>query len=75
MNFYVKWNYSQLLFLVIVVRNVGVGTCSMIARVGSMVAPFVLSLREVNTAFPAIIMGIISLIGAVLALFLPETQG
>lgn len=63
------------LFRCTVVRNVGIGTASMIARIGSMVAPFVLSLKEVNTAYPAIILGIMPLIGAALVLFLPETQG
>lgn len=47
----------------------------MIARVGSMVAPFVLSLKEVNAAFPAIILGVLPLVGAALVLLLPETQG
>lgn len=61
--------------ILLVVRNVGVGTASMIARIGSMLAPFVLSLKEVNTAYPAIILGILPLVGAVLVLFLPETQG
>lgn len=47
----------------------------MIARIGSMVAPFILSLKEVSTVYPAVILGIMPLIGAVLVLLLPETQG
>lgn len=47
----------------------------MIARIGSMVAPFILSLKLVNAAYPAIILGTMPLIGAILVLFLPETQG
>lgn len=58
-----------------VVRNVGVGTASMIARIGSMVAPFVLSMKEMNIAYPAIVLGLMPLLGAILVLFLPETQG
>lgn len=64
-----------MLFVVAVVRNVGIGTASMIARIGSMVAPFVLSLKELSPVYPAIILGIMPLVGAVLVLFLPETQG
>lgn len=58
-----------------VVRNVGIGTASMIARIGSMVAPFILSLKEVSPVYPAIILGVMPLVGAVLVLLLPETQG
>lgn len=58
-----------------VVRNIGVGTASMIARIGSMVAPFVISLKVSSEIYPPIIFGIIPIIGAVLVLFLPETRG
>lgn len=63
------------LFVVVVVRNVGIGTASMIARIGSMVAPFILSLKLVSPVYPAVILGVMPLIGAVLVLLLPETQG
>lgn len=58
-----------------VVRNVGVGTASMIARVGSMIAPFVIALKSVNVAYPPIALGVIPIIGALLVLLLPETKG
>ncbi|CAG5095248.1 Similar to Orct2: Organic cation transporter-like protein (Drosophila melanogaster) [Cotesia congregata] len=58
-----------------VVRNIGVGTSSMCARIGSMVAPFVVSLSLVRGFLPPLIFGTFPLIGAVLALFLPETNG
>lgn len=58
-----------------VVRNVGVGTASMIARIGSMVAPFAISFKAIHPALPPIIFGLIPLIGAVLTLWLPETRG
>lgn len=47
----------------------------MIARVGSMVAPFVISLKVSSEIYPPIIFGVIPIIGAVLVLFLPETRG
>lgn len=58
-----------------VVRNVGIGAASMIARIGSMVAPFIISLKVLNIAYPPIAFGIIPIIGALLVLLLPETKG
>lgn len=58
-----------------VVRNVGVGAASMIARIGSMVAPFIISLKPISAAYPPIIFGIVPIIGAALVLLLPETKG
>jgi hypothetical protein len=56
-----------------VVRNVGVGTASMFARLGSMAAPFVAGLVLVEAWLPPIIFGVVPLIGAVLCFLLPET--
>lgn len=58
-----------------VIRNVGIGVASMIARIGSMVAPFVIALKLISPAIPPVVLGIIPLIGAVLVLRLPETCG
>lgn len=58
-----------------VVRNVGIGTASMIARVGSMVAPFVIALKTTNHHIPPIALGVLPIIGALLVLLLPETKG
>lgn len=58
-----------------VVRNIGVGTASMIARIGSMLAPFLLDLKQINEKLPPIVFCVIPLIGAGLVLFLPETSG
>ncbi|XP_050441772.1 organic cation transporter protein-like [Adelges cooleyi] len=58
-----------------VVRNVGVGTASMCARIGSVIAPFVSSLGIFNVYLPPLVFGTFPLIGAVLCLLLPETQG
>nr|XP_012223393.1 PREDICTED: organic cation transporter protein-like isoform X2 [Linepithema humile]XP_012223394.1 PREDICTED: organic cation transporter protein-like isoform X2 [Linepithema humile] len=58
-----------------VVRNIGVGTSSMCARLGSILAPFVVSLNYIEAWLPPIIFGILPLIGAALCLLLPETAG
>ncbi|XP_037922446.1 organic cation transporter protein-like isoform X2 [Hermetia illucens] len=58
-----------------VIRNVGVGIASMIARIGSMLAPFVVGLGAANHALPPIIFGVVPLLGAIMVLWLPETMG
>ncbi|XP_015108616.1 organic cation transporter protein isoform X1 [Diachasma alloeum] len=57
-----------------VVRNIGVGTSSMCARIGSMVAPFIVSLNFVPW-LPPVFFGTFPLVGAALVLLLPETNG
>lgn len=56
-----------------VIRNVGVGTSSMCARIGSMLAPFVAGLSTVELWLPPIIFGVVPIIGAALCYRLPET--
>ncbi|XP_068187678.1 organic cation/carnitine transporter 2-like [Antennarius striatus] len=56
-----------------VIRNTGTGTCSTIARLGSCVAPFVLSLRTYFKYLPYITFGTMGVLSAFAALFLPET--
>lgn len=58
-----------------VVRNVGIGAASMIARIGSMVAPFVLDLKVIHIGIPPVLFGVIPLIGALCVFMLPETNG
>lgn len=58
-----------------VVRNAGVGLASMIARIGSMIAPFVAGLSLSYHWMPPTIFGLIPIIGAVLVFMLPETCG
>lgn len=58
-----------------VVRNVGIGAASMIARIGSMIAPFVAGLGATQHFLPPVIFGVIPIIGSALVLFLPETRG
>jgi hypothetical protein len=55
-----------------VIRNIAIGTASMIARIGSMISPFVASgLSKTAYWLPPVIFGIVPIIGAVLVLFLP----
>ncbi|CAG5027905.1 unnamed protein product [Parnassius apollo] len=58
-----------------VVRNSGVGLASMVARIGSMVAPFVATLRETYFWIPPLAFGIVPIIGAGLCILLPNTRG
>merc|ERR1719370_1397623 len=59
-----------------VVRNVGLGSSSMCARVGSIIAPYIG--RELGQAtspvVPLIIFGATSLLAGILVLLLPETR-
>lgn len=58
-----------------VVRNSGVGLSSTVARLGSMLAPFIATLAHTNLVIPPLAFGIIPLLGACLCLTLPETRG
>ncbi|EFN82650.1 Organic cation transporter protein [Harpegnathos saltator] len=58
-----------------VVRNIRVGASSMFARLGSIVAPFVVSLSSIKAWLPLVVFGLLPLIGAALCLLLPETAG
>jgi MFS family permease len=57
-----------------VVRNIGIGTASMLARIGSMIAPFVALSGGYAHWLPPVIFGLTPLVGAVLVFFLPETK-
>nr|CAD7443349.1 unnamed protein product [Timema bartmani] len=56
-----------------VVRNIGVGSASMCARIGSMVAPFVSSLNHFSYYIPPLLFGLSPLAAALLTFLLPET--
>lgn len=64
--------YSAEIFPTIV-RNAGVGTSSVWARVGPMVAPFVADLAVYDKRLPLVVFGLVALVAALLASFLPET--
>lgn len=54
-------------------RNVGVGAVNTFARIGSMLAPGLVALENVNEEFPIIILTIMSLAQTLLVVPLPET--
>lgn len=58
-----------------VVRNAGMGFASMLARIGSMSAPFVSQTASIAHWIPPVIFGVVPLIGTILVIFLPETKG
>lgn len=57
------------------VRNAGVGSSSMFARIGSMVAPFAVSISTDQKWLSPVILGITAIIAAIVCLKLPETLG
>ncbi|EFN84558.1 Organic cation transporter protein [Harpegnathos saltator] len=57
-----------------VVRNVGVGLGSIAARIGSIIAPYIATMVNIQPWLPPVIFGVGPLIGAVLCLLLPETM-
>ncbi|XP_011312309.1 organic cation transporter protein [Fopius arisanus] len=57
-----------------VVRNIGFGLCSVSARIGSIIAPFIATMGYYGASIPPLCFGIGPLIGAGLCLLLPETM-
>ncbi|XP_019866879.2 organic cation transporter protein [Aethina tumida] len=56
-----------------VVRAQGVALIHIMGYVASILAPFVVYLANVSVSLPLFILGILGIIGGILALFLPET--
>ncbi|GIY90740.1 hypothetical protein CEXT_463911 [Caerostris extrusa] len=58
------------------VRNVTLGSCSMCARIGSILAPFVRELGKATyPAVPNVLYCLLAVTSSLLALLLPETKG
>ena len=55
-------------------RSQAVGTCSTVARLFGLVAPFVARLAIVWKPLPMLILGVPSIFAAFLAYFIPETK-
>lgn len=56
------------------VRNIGVGTSSAAARIGSLCSPFIVYTNRVHQLLPFAIMGINALLAGILCMTLPETK-
>ena len=55
-------------------RSQAVGTCSTVARVFGLVAPFIAQLAEIWKPLPMLILGVLCIFVAFLAYFIPETE-
>ncbi|XP_050674819.1 organic cation transporter protein-like isoform X2 [Leptidea sinapis] len=58
-----------------VVRTAAIGFSSMMARIGSMIAPFVIALDTTAVWLPPVLFAVIPLISGFVAFLLPETKG
>lgn len=57
-----------------VVRNVGMGSSSMVARIGGALAPYINMLDDVWGPLPLVIFGLLAGMASLLTLLLPETR-
>ncbi|KAM6101677.1 solute carrier family 22 member 13-like isoform 3-T3 [Theristicus caerulescens] len=73
-SFSTSYVYSAELFPTIV-RQTGVGLCSMSARVAGIMAPLIRLLGKYHRAIPVAIFGSAPVVGGLLCILLPETRG
>ncbi|XP_059674761.1 solute carrier family 22 member 13-like [Gavia stellata] len=73
-SFSTSYVYSAELFPT-VVRQTGVGLCSMSARVAGIMAPLIRLLGQYHRAIPMAIFGSAPVVGGLLCVLLPETRG
>ncbi|NWS70729.1 S22AD protein, partial [Crotophaga sulcirostris] len=73
-SFSTSYVYSAELFPT-VVRQTGVGLCSMSARVAGVLAPLIRLLEQYHRAIPMAIFGSAPVVGGLLCFLLPETRG
>ncbi|XP_059085438.1 organic cation transporter protein-like isoform X2 [Tigriopus californicus] len=71
-SFSIVYLYTAELYPTII-RNSAVGASSMVARIGSIIAPLLAGLSPIW--IPLVVMGGACLVGGILAIFLPETLG
>merc|ERR1712126_378946 len=74
-NFSVVYMYTAEIYPT-VIRNTAIGSCSMVARIGGISAPYIaLYLPKIMPELPVLILGGSSLVGGLMAFALPETLG
>ncbi|NXN46505.1 S22AD protein, partial [Rhinoptilus africanus] len=73
-SFSTSYVYSAELFPT-VVRQTGVGLCSMLARVAGIVTPLIRLLTKYHRAIPMAIFGSVPVVVGLLCFLLPETRG
>ncbi|NXU00843.1 S22AD protein, partial [Buphagus erythrorhynchus] len=73
-SFSTSYVYAAELFPT-VVRQTGVGLCSMSARVAGILAPLISPLAQYHGAIPMAIFGSAPVLGGLLCVLLPETHG
>uniref|UniRef100_A0A8C8BKR1 Solute carrier family 22 member 13 n=1 Tax=Otus sunia TaxID=257818 RepID=A0A8C8BKR1_9STRI len=73
-SFSTSYVYSAELFPT-VIRQTGVGLCSMSARVAGIMAPLIRLLGQYHQAIPMAIFGSAPVVGGLLCFLLPETRG
>ncbi|NWU64764.1 S22AD protein, partial [Pterocles burchelli] len=73
-SFSTSYVYSAELFPT-VVRQTGVGLCSMASRVAAIMAPLIRLLDQYHQAIPMAIYGSAPVVGGLLCVLLPETRG
>ncbi|NXT50485.1 S22AD protein, partial [Pluvianellus socialis] len=73
-SFSTSYVYSAELFPTII-RQTGVGLCSMSARVAAITAPLIRLLSQYHRAIPMAIFGSAPVVGGLLCFLLPETRG
>ncbi|XP_071950319.1 organic cation transporter protein-like [Antedon mediterranea] len=67
------WLYANEIFPT-ELRNRAFGTCSFAARIGSIIAPYILYLNNFYAGSALLLFGIFAAVGGILVYFLPETR-
>ncbi|KAK3862992.1 hypothetical protein Pcinc_031196 [Petrolisthes cinctipes] len=71
--FQLQYIYTSELFPT-TVRNMAVGTCSMVARIGCVITPYIITLLgDVHYALPSTVFAVFAMSAGLLTLLLPET--
>jgi OCT family organic cation transporter-like MFS transporter 4/5 len=73
-SFNMIYLYTTELFPTIV-RSSCLGTCSLAARVGGIIAPGIILAQAISAAVPPVVLGLVAASACMVTLSLPETQG